>query len=58
MTARWWLRVRSRFRRRNPLTLAGAVEAQRLLDELFHAWLLDLESVSYSVITIPKGQKQ
>jgi len=25
---------------------------------MFHRWVLDLESVPYPVITIPKGQKQ
>jgi len=33
-------------------------EAERHLGELLHRWVLDLESVPYPVITIPKGQKQ
>jgi len=33
-------------------------EAERKLAVLLHRWVLDLESVPYPVITIPKGQKQ
>jgi hypothetical protein len=33
-------------------------EALRQLDELFHLWLLDIESVAYPVIRVPVQEGQ